>query len=89
MYPSIVVASVVQAISGLNYLRKGMPKIPSASQSKTSKVNLSHTFVPSYNSTYAYPKILTSELSANATIVAELCFISNPHLLQVAKDKKL
>ena len=89
MYPSIGVAPVVQSISGLNYFRKGMPKMPSPSQSKTSNLVFLNTLVPSYNSTYTYPQVLTSEPSANLTLTTKLCFTLNPYLLQITIDKKL
>ena len=66
-----------------------MPKIPSTSQYNTSDVVFLHILVSSYNSTYTFPQILTSKPSANLTLTAELYFVSNPHLLQVARDKKL
>ena len=45
--------------------------------------------VSNYNSTDTCPQVFTSELSINLTLITELCFTSNPHLLQVAKDNKL
>ena len=80
---------MIQPILGLNYFRKGMHRIFSTLQSKTSRVVFLHILVPSYNSTCTYLQVLTTEPSSNLTLITELWLISKSHLLQVAKDKML
>ena len=59
------------------------------SQSKTSKVSYTCTYLPNKTSTYIYPQVWITELSANLTLIDGLSTTSKANFLHTLKDMKL